>query len=239
MPAGIFDLGSTPQPGAVGVGFCGKLQTHGDFVQRRLPGLLVRCWEEWLDRSIAASRESLGEDWRALYLTSPIWRFAVSAGCCGDRPFAGVLMPSLDKFGRYHPLTIIAVLEQHTSASAVGLFSSDWYRRIESLALSSLEDDFQFDEFDAKLAMASSPNGTDIRAFGTGFQTVAPAISLDHALSTLIARIIEASTLKYSLWWTVDAGEQFVFSCGYPGLPTPEDFAELLLATTRPAEGAG
>lgn len=222
------------QLNGLGVGFCGKVQSHGDFVQRRLPRLLVQCWEQWLDTAIATTRERLGEDWRTLYLMSPIWRFAASAGCCGEHPFVGVLMPSLDKVGRYHPLTIIAILERPACAAAVALCSASWYRDIEAIALSALSDEFKFDEFDSRLAAAASPIGPDILPFGTGFRNAVPGRNLDYALPVLIAGIIEAHSLPYSLWWSVDAQENPECCFGYPGLPTPEDFGEFLTATTRP-----
>jgi type VI secretion system ImpM family protein len=117
MPAG------TCEPDAAsplsGVGFCGKLQSHGDFVRRRVPSTLLRRWEEWADAAMAAIRRHLGDNWPGSYLNSPIWRFAVSANCCGERPFLGIMMPSVDKVGRYHPLTILAALEPTACAASI------------------------------------------------------------------------------------------------------------------------
>src|SRR5260370_19714540 len=94
-----------------GPGFFGKLPSHGDFVSRRLPPAIIAVWEAWLDAGLERSRELLGQGWLEGYLSIPIWRFAVSAGCCGDPSVAGVLMPSLDRVGRYYPLPILAVAE--------------------------------------------------------------------------------------------------------------------------------
>ena len=91
-------------------GFFGKLPALGDFVERALPAEFVTPWDAWLQRAIAASRASLGEQWLDIYLTSPLWRFVLGAGPCGARAWAGVMMPSVDRVGRYFPLTVAAPL---------------------------------------------------------------------------------------------------------------------------------
>uniref|UniRef100_UPI0013C2CB68 type VI secretion system-associated protein TagF n=1 Tax=Pseudomonas viridiflava TaxID=33069 RepID=UPI0013C2CB68 len=48
--------------------------------------------------------------WLDAYLVSPLWRFAVPANLLGSQPVAGVMMPSIDRVGRYFPLTIACLL---------------------------------------------------------------------------------------------------------------------------------
>lgn len=43
------------------------------------------------------------------YLTSPVWRFAIAPGVLGPEGLGGVMMPSVDRVGRYFPLIIGAV----------------------------------------------------------------------------------------------------------------------------------
>ena len=100
-------------------GFFGKLPKHGDFLSRRLPRAFTDPWDRWLQNAIADSREQMAEDWLNIYLTSPIWRFALSPGLCGDNAWAGVLMPSVDRVGRYFPLTLAAPLENDCSLMAL------------------------------------------------------------------------------------------------------------------------
>ena len=70
-------------------GLYGKLPARGDFVRRRLPLAFVEPWDGWLQEAIVASRRALGERWLDVYLTSPMWRFALSAGLCGEPAAAG------------------------------------------------------------------------------------------------------------------------------------------------------
>ncbi len=93
---------------ALEVGFYGKLPSHGDFLRRRVSDAFVGVWDGWLQECLTASRASLGDRWLDIYLTSPVWRFACAAGVCGRSPVIGVMAPSVDRVGRYFPLTLVA-----------------------------------------------------------------------------------------------------------------------------------
>ena len=90
-------------------GLFGKLPARGDFVQLGLPGSFVRPWDAWLQRAMAASQQRMGEAWLPAFLESPVWRFALPGGMCGASAVLGLLMPSVDRVGRYFPLTLAAV----------------------------------------------------------------------------------------------------------------------------------
>src|SRR5215470_6993527 len=81
--------------GPVGIGFYGKLPSHGDFLRRRVADAFVGVWDGWLQECLAASRAALGESWLDVYLTSPAWRFACAAGASGPAPVVGVMAPSV------------------------------------------------------------------------------------------------------------------------------------------------
>src|ERR1051326_5604040 len=91
-------------------GFYGKLPSQGDFLTRRLPREFVAPWDAWLQQGIAASRALLESDWEESYRSAPVWRFLLAPGVCGDAAWAGLLQPSMDRVGRYFPLTIAAKL---------------------------------------------------------------------------------------------------------------------------------
>lgn len=95
---------------AGGVGLYGKLPARGDFVRLGLPGDFVAAWDDWLARAIAASRAQMGADWLGAFLEAPVWRFALAPGLCGAQAASGVWLPSVDRVGRYFPLTLVAML---------------------------------------------------------------------------------------------------------------------------------
>jgi type VI secretion system protein ImpM len=93
-------------PGAVSMGFFGKLPARGDFVRSGLPHGFVAPWDCWLRRVLAASQAILGDQWESAWLEAPVWRFALPSGQCGPDTVLGVFMPSVDRAGRYFPLTL-------------------------------------------------------------------------------------------------------------------------------------
>lgn len=133
-------------------GFFGKFPRHGDFVARRLPAGFLASWDAWLQAGMEDSRDRLGDAWLPIYLNSPIWRFALGAGVCGPQAWGGVLMPSVDRVGRYFPLTIAAGLDDMaTAGSGCRPPSASWYASLEAMALAALGDEFSLPAFDASL----------------------------------------------------------------------------------------
>jgi len=131
-------------------GFYGKLPSHGDFLSRRLPRQFIEPWDHWLQAGLAASREQLGVDWLNTFLVSPIWHFALTQGLCGENAWSGVMMPSVDRVGRYFPLTLAAKVDDCLLAE---LFAPEcgWFEALSQLALFSLEYEFELQAFDEQL----------------------------------------------------------------------------------------
>src|SRR5262249_33864945 len=48
------------------------------------------------------------DEWREAWLEALVWRFVLPPGLCGANGVLGLWMPSVDKAGRYFPLTIAA-----------------------------------------------------------------------------------------------------------------------------------
>ena len=91
-------------------GFYGKLPARGDFVARGLPRDFTRPLDAWLSEAVAGSREVLGQErWLAAYLVAPVWRFSLPPGACGPAAAVGLLLPSVDRTGRYFPLCFAAL----------------------------------------------------------------------------------------------------------------------------------
>lgn len=137
-------------------GFYGKLASRGDFVSRDLPPSFIQPWDQWLAACLQASRQQLGNDWLQAYLVSPLWRFALAPGVCGPQAVVGVLMPSIDRVGRYFPLTVALTLE---AEQGVGpwLDVEDWFAQAEALMLDSLSAEARFEAFEVGLQSLPLP----------------------------------------------------------------------------------
>ncbi len=144
-------------------GWYGKLPSLGDFASRRLEADFIEPWDLWLAGAMQVHRQSLGEGWVEAYLDSPPWRFLLSPGVLRgvdcSQVFAGVLLPSVDRVGRYFPLTIAASLARVPSVAAEFEALLAWLHRLEDTALDALQGDWSIDDLERALADLGTPTG--------------------------------------------------------------------------------
>jgi type VI secretion system protein ImpM len=144
--------------GARCAGLYGKLPARGDFLSRRLDNAFVQDWDGWLQRVTAASRERLGAQWLEHFLAAPVWRFVLPAGMFAKSAWVGLMVPSVDRVGRYFPLTLAAPLgEESIDAAATLAKAEPWLNSLEDLALQALAPDLDVERFDAELMQAALP----------------------------------------------------------------------------------
>jgi type VI secretion system protein ImpM len=89
-------------------GLFGKLPARGDFVRENLPRDFTDSWDDWWQRGLADTQARWRDQWRDAWLEAPVWRFMLPPGLCGRNGVIGLWLPSVDKVGRYSPLTIAA-----------------------------------------------------------------------------------------------------------------------------------
>jgi type VI secretion system protein ImpM len=202
-----------PGAGKASLGYFGKIPVSGDFVSRGLPRTFVDPWVDWLNKALARSREQLGNRWLDCYLTSPIWCFVLPSQICGDGSWAGVLMPSVDRVGRYFPFTLAAQLPQRISVFSVVVSAGDWFKQAEKLAVSALDDAFQLEALEKQLQILGAP---EAHTNGPGIGSETPACDprsesgLHFSLgsseqpdwSTLAPHLLSELLASDSLWWT-------------------------------------
>jgi len=219
-----------------GTGFYGKLPHLGDFVNRRLPADLIGPWDQWLQDSLATSSGQLGEAWLDRYLTSPLWRFVLSPGVAGQQVWAGVLMPSVDRVGRYFPLTLACPLPAGTNPLEA-LAAAAWFEQAEGLALSVLGDPFSLERFDAQVLALGAPDVQGSPAsplppgggWSNAWHLSAPvAGGVTGVCPSLLAHALEQVFLAYSLWWTLGSEEVAPALLACQGLPPPDGYTALL-----------
>jgi type VI secretion system protein ImpM len=141
-------------------GFYGKVPSEGDFVSRRLPWEFTGPWDDWLQQGMQASRAALGERWLALYLSAPIWRFQMAPGVCGPQAWRGLFFASVDRVGRYFPLTV-ALADPSPAAFAPSLLTltreDALWRAAEDAALAGLDPTLALDDFDRSIEALAIP----------------------------------------------------------------------------------
>src|SRR6202035_4615548 len=139
-------------PSNASVGVFGKLPSNGDFLQRRVPQAFLDVWDPWLQECVHASRESLQEAWLPAYLTSPVWRFVLPEAICGSGAYAGILAPSVDRVGRYFPMTIVTQVDVDANPLDFALQRRSWFDALESLLVTAVgEAEVDLEWFDAQV----------------------------------------------------------------------------------------
>jgi type VI secretion system protein ImpM len=192
------------------IGFFGKLPARGDFVRRDLPQDFVDAWDGWLAAGIAESRALLGEDWLPAFLEAPVWHFALAPGVAGPG-MAGVLLPSVDRAGRYFPLTLAA-----PAAQAPLLFAHlGWFESLAAAGIAALSEDATLGAFEAALAaLPPPPEPVRPEPFAGGLGA-ADATTLLGASSAVLLRTAGGARVSPRI-------------AAMPMLPAPGAFADLL-----------
>ncbi|MBC7662558.1 MAG: type VI secretion system-associated protein TagF [Caulobacter sp.] len=139
-----------------GSGLYGKLPSEGDFVTRRLPWEFTSVWDDWLQQGMHASRIALGAGWLESYLSAPIWRFHVAPGVCGPMGWRGLFFASVDRVGRYFPLTLAFADAGGPSLASLSADADAWIA-VEDAALAGLSPTLPVAEFDRRIEALAWP----------------------------------------------------------------------------------
>lgn len=189
------------------IGFYGKIPARGDFVQSGLPRRFVEPWDAWVQRGLTASRAELGERWLPAWLEAPVWRFALAPGLCGPQAALGLWLPSVDRAGRYFPLTLAALVSEAEPAALIAA-GGGFLAAAEEAGRAALAEDLAPEALTKRLAAAV---GATDREPGTAPARCPP---------------------QGAIWWT--EGGPRVPACAFIGAALPEAarFAAMLDADT-------
>lgn len=198
--------GSTP-------GWHGKLPSLGDFASRRLPHEFIEAWDGWLAAGLAALRQAEPATWLDGYLASPIWRFLLLPGALpapsGDQGWVGVLMPSVDRAGRYFPFTVAWPLQSLPRDGESFTALHRWLRQLDDLAADALQDDWTVPKLEAELERLRLPAlaaGSADRA-STLLTPAATSASFMIDSAAGVSALISEDAL--GIWQTAASGQAF------------------------------
>lgn len=147
--------------GAAPPGWHGKLPSLGDFVSRRLDAAFIEPWDAWLAAGLLSLRQTQPDTWLDAYLGSPSWRFllmpGVLPGAAAAQAWCGVLMPSVDRVGRYFPLSLVLPLGAGPASVQEGAALWPWLERLDELARDALHGDWTAERLEDELARMALP----------------------------------------------------------------------------------
>ena len=145
-------------------GWFGKLPSQGDFLLRRLPPLFTDPWDRWLSAGLAGWQQRAPDTWLADYLQAPPWLFVAAPGVlpgAGPAGFAGVLMPSVDRVGRYFPFTLCQPLPRGLPGAMAWPALLTGLQGLHEQAIAALEQEWTTDRLDAELLAGVAAEGQD------------------------------------------------------------------------------
>lgn len=216
-------------------GWYGKLPALGDFAQRRLEQDFITGWDAWLQGGIIESQRILGAEWLATYLRAPVWRFVLASGVLGARSWSGILLPSVDRVGRYFPLTVCAPLPTFNWSAPETAVLDAWMNRIEEAARACLSHDATVAGFESALAAAGTADLAPpplTAAMLTPLKARSRACALPRnpghppAFDLLAGEALNELLGGYSLWWDSDGLQARAFA----HLPPGPAFVDMLRA---------
>ena len=218
-------------------GWHGKLPALGDFASRRLEPAVVARWDGWLAEGLDGLRQADPAGWLDAYLASPSWRFLLLPGVLDGRCWAGVLMPSVDRVGRYYPFSILQALAP-PPAQVEPLLR--WLHELDDVAADALHDDWDPERLDAALAQLAPPVQPEV----PGVPPLPPVEGVEIQLAGA-ADLMERLALAGAAAWLQAAQGQAVWFAdaqgqGQPrllrtaGLPREAGFRRLFTSSPSP-----
>lgn len=220
----------------VAPGFYGKLPVRGDFVSRRLQTSFVAPWDGWLQQGLAAARQKLSGDWLDCYLGSPVWRYVLAHGSCGPDLVAGVMIPSVDRVGRYFPLTVATTAVEALTQPLDLLRSAEaWFQSAEEAILSALDPELDLEAFDTRVGdlgqpavMTTAGPSPDPGPAENWCVPIADVTATEVGLANIRASLLREQLFDATLWWTRGSAriQPCLLICH--GLPKPLQFPAML-----------
>jgi type VI secretion system protein ImpM len=215
----------------------GKLPALGDFAHRRGHEGFNQALDAWLQRAMPASQAQLQQSWQSAYVSAPLWNFAMFPGVVGDACFAGMLMSSVDRVGRYFPLAVYTVVPYPRALLLEFHSGMPWYRHMAQVLPQVLDTQFTQENFETLLQAAPQTalhgaQGLDTQVaidwnqlFQQGDTLNVP--SLDTAMSSLALEMQAHYLRGTTLWWSnrQAAGTLLRASKGWPA---PDSYAQML-----------
>lgn len=217
------------------VGLFGKLPAHGDFIYRDLPSHFINAWDAWLQGFVASSQQQLGDSWLDTYLTSPIWRFVLSDGVVDGQGWAGIVLPSVDRVGRYFPFSIVTKVPVAANPF-ISIQQDSWFDAVEEQALSALSGNIQLEELvqtinqqSLGLPVAIQRNPQVSESAGSLVEFINEAPTLEQAYPHLLDSHCRQMYSNYSVWSTA-MGSERINPCLFHtrGLPNFRSAAAML-----------
>lgn len=201
-------------------------------------------WDQWLATEIQTRSANSARQWLNAYLQSPTYHFVAGPDCITSaqhQPMAGVLMPSVDKVGRYFPLAICTLLPALPNNIRDTAVLMQWLQQLDDIAANALHEDWSIAAFEDALTLHPAPTQSPTATTEQADILTLPnqpdiyeAMTLHQPCHVTSQRLtqawspVDADSSPKSWWWkapTIDFATPSISV--YSGLPQGIDFASL------------
>lgn len=208
-------------------------------MQRRLPSTFVDVWDRHFEGAVAQSRNALGDAWHEAFHASPVWRFVLGPGICGEACWAGIMGPGSDRVGRCFPMVIAAPVVADAAGRALAIRDgTGWFDEAERMhRAAQAAPTVSVDSFDEQVATLAGPldgvqppvpdllHGVDWAA-ASQWRLPMPALATPH-LADLCAHLAGVPG-HWCLWWASGAGRVPASVLITDGLPQADAYVGFL-----------
>lgn len=216
------------------LGLIGKHPGYGDFLRTGLSATLADALSDWLDRTLAAQRDTMGNDWPPFWDAGQDLRFWIGRGVLG-RTLAGVMRPSQDRVGRRYPLLLLSE-GAAVAAPVVDPAQGLW----DSLAahLDRMEPGQGAKALLAGLSIVLDSEDAASAASGPTVWAHHPEGDLAALLRAAAPVDAQRALLMRSYWWAPASAGRAAVWLGCHGLPDPMSLAWLVAGVAATQEAA-
>lgn len=201
---------------APSVAWYGKLPSLGDFAGRRMPHALTLEWDAWLREGMEELRRIDDTGWPDRFVNAPLWFFIAPVAALSS-PVIGALAPSMDRVGRYYPLTVMATAPREGCSFADDLQVKAFLAGARAAIVDARRRALSVDELDLRISQLPNPFETahlserepslignilsDLNQASRAHQTSANDHADNIVLPTGDWRARTAPLREQSLWW--------------------------------------
>lgn len=189
----------------------GKIPSLGDFVSRRTPHGLASLWDAWIRQGLEHMRLADGDQaWKDRFIRGPLWYFHCPALVTGVA-VVGAIAPSMDRVGRYYPLTVFAPVPASFDASEAAKLLPPFLTQVGHAILVARSRSLSAEELDRQVLRIPPPFRDDAQRrpsnlIGDILENLGDASGLEGAAiwipDALDLRPETVAPSRTSVWWT-------------------------------------
>lgn len=185
----------------------GKLPAHSDYVLLNLPARIETALHQWSVQMLSETEQALGqEQWLQAFLNAHPCGCILHAKCPVSSSFYGVMVPSVDRVGRYFPLFSGLCVEAQADLETLD-------QSLLNLAMQAI--------LDEQIKALHGRKQVDLLCEALLAQPAVIELArvFDPLTSSAVSKpdtALQADVISESWWWELDRPDQMCITAGMP-----------------------